>query len=67
MPGWRIRRRHPGRDGRQVRYLGSVLEVTLATELGDIFVVSPDVEHWWQPGDKTTLRLLGHGISVVAA
>lgn len=51
MPGWRIRRRHPGRDGRQVRYLGSVLEVTLATELGDIFVVSPDVEHWWQPGD----------------
>ena len=48
-------------------YLGSVLEVTLATELGDIFVVSPDVEHWWQPGDKATLRLLGHGISVVAA
>jgi iron(III) transport system ATP-binding protein len=48
-------------------YLGSVLEVTLATELGDIFVVSPDVEHWWRPGDRATLRLLGHGISVVAA
>ena len=48
-------------------YLGSVLEVTLATELGDIFVVSPDVEHWWQLGDKASLRLLGHGISVVAA
>ena len=48
-------------------YLGSVLEVTLATELGDIFVVSPEVERAWQPGDAARLRLLGHGISVVAA
>ena len=48
-------------------YLGSVLEVTLATALGDIFVVSPEVERWWQPGDAATLRLLDHGISVVAA
>ena len=48
-------------------YLGSVLEVTLDTELGAIFVVSPDVERWWQAGDKATLRLLEHGVSVVAA
>ena len=48
-------------------YLGSVLEVTLLTELGEIFVVSPEVERWWQPGDRALLRLLGHGISVVAA
>jgi iron(III) transport system ATP-binding protein len=48
-------------------YLGSVLEVTLATALGDIFVVSPEVERWWQLGDAATLRLLDHGISVVAA
>ena len=48
-------------------YLGSVLEVTLATELGDIFVVASEVERWWQAGDAATLRLQGHGISVVAA
>jgi len=48
-------------------YLGNVLEVTLNTELGEIFVVSPEVERWWRPGDAATLRLLGHGISVVAA
>jgi iron(III) transport system ATP-binding protein len=48
-------------------YLGSVLEVTLATQLGEIFVVSPDVERWWKPGDAAQLRLQSHGISVVAA
>jgi iron(III) transport system ATP-binding protein len=48
-------------------YLGSVLEVTLATELGDIFVVSPEVERAWKPGDAARLKLLDHGISVVSA
>ncbi|URI10671.1 ABC transporter ATP-binding protein [Aquincola tertiaricarbonis] len=48
-------------------YLGSVLELTLATELGDIFVVTPQVERGWRPGDAAWLRLQGHGVSVVAA
>jgi iron(III) transport system ATP-binding protein len=48
-------------------YLGSVLEVTLATELGEIFVVSPEVEQHWKPGDAARLKLQGHGISVVTA
>jgi iron(III) transport system ATP-binding protein len=48
-------------------YLGSTLEVTLATELGDVFVVSPNVERAWKPGEAAQLKLLDHGISVVAA
>ncbi|MCR5865593.1 ABC transporter ATP-binding protein [Aquincola sp. J276] len=48
-------------------YLGSVLELTLATELGDIFVVTPQVERGWRPGEAAWLRLQGHGVSVVAA
>jgi iron(III) transport system ATP-binding protein len=48
-------------------YLGSVLELTLDTELGAIFVVSPQVERNWQPGERARLRLLNHGVSVVAA
>jgi iron(III) transport system ATP-binding protein len=48
-------------------YLGSTLEVTLATELGDVFVVSPNVERAWRPGEAAQLKLLDHGISVVAA
>jgi iron(III) transport system ATP-binding protein len=48
-------------------YLGSFLELTLQTELGAIFVVSPDVQTPWAPGDAASLRLSGHGVSVVAA
>ena len=48
-------------------YLGNVLEVTLQTELGEIFVVSPDVAQPWAAGQAATLRLAGHGLSVVAA
>jgi iron(III) transport system ATP-binding protein len=48
-------------------YLGSLHEYTLDTALGPIFVVSPDLAHVWQPGDAVSLRLAGHGLSVVAA
>ena len=47
-------------------YLGSFHEYTFATELGSIFVVSPDVQRVWKPGDAVSLRLAGHGLSVVA-
>ena len=48
-------------------YLGSLHEYTVATVLGSIFVVSPDLERVWKPGDAIGLRLAGHGLSVVAA
>jgi iron(III) transport system ATP-binding protein len=52
---------------RKCAYLGSVLELTLATELGDIFVVTPDVRRAWRPGETAVLRLADHGVSVLAA
>ena len=48
-------------------YLGSFVELTLATELGEIFVVSPDVQRAWQPGEALALTLAGRSVSVVAA
>ncbi len=48
-------------------YLGSLHEYTVDTALGPIFVVSPDLERVWRPGDAVGLRLAGHGLSVVAA
>jgi iron(III) transport system ATP-binding protein len=47
-------------------YLGSFVELTLATELGEIFVVSPDVQRSWPLGEALGLRLEGRGVSVVA-
>jgi iron(III) transport system ATP-binding protein len=48
-------------------YLGSFQEVTVATELGAIFVVAPELEPTWQPGQAAWLSLAGRGLSVVAA
>jgi iron(III) transport system ATP-binding protein len=48
-------------------YLGSFLEVTLATALGEIFVVASDVRRAWTAGERVTLQLAGRGVSVVAA
>ena len=56
----------PGRVVKST-YLGSHREYTLSTELGEIFVVSPDVQRVWHAGDAVSLRLAGHGLSVVAA
>ena len=47
-------------------YLGSAHEYTFDTELGPIFVVSPDLERVWKPGDSVSLQFEGHGLSVVA-
>ena len=46
--------------------LGSLREYTVATVLGPIFVVSPDVDRVWLQGAAVGLRLAGHGLSVVA-
>ena len=48
-------------------YLGSFLEVTLDTDLGSIFVVVPDVQRAWTPGDRAALTLGARGVSVVNA
>jgi iron(III) transport system ATP-binding protein len=47
-------------------YLGSNYEYTFETELGAIFVVSPDLTHVLQPGSDVGLSLADHGVSVVA-
>jgi iron(III) transport system ATP-binding protein len=47
-------------------YVGSVMEYTLGSPLGDIFVVSPDVKQPLSPGAPVSLYLADHGVSIVA-
>jgi iron(III) transport system ATP-binding protein len=47
-------------------YLGSHQELTVATELGEIFIICPDIGHDWPAGRAVDLTLAGHGVSVVA-
>ena len=51
---------------RKMAYLGSFLELTVDTPLGEVFVISPEVDQPWQLGDALWLRLGSHGVSVVA-
>ncbi|WP_311223412.1 MULTISPECIES: ABC transporter ATP-binding protein [unclassified Acidovorax] len=67
---WRIHA--AGNEGLAARvtkrtYLGNVMEYTLSTALGEIFVVSPEVAQPLSPGAPVSLDLAGHGVSVVAA
>ncbi len=48
-------------------YLGSLVELTVATELGEIFIVSTDVQRRWRVGETLGLRLSERSLSVVAA
>ncbi len=52
---------------RKTAYLGGFQELTVQTELGDIFAVSPDVQREWQAGQTLALRLHETGVSVVDA
>ena len=47
-------------------YLGGFMELTLSSELGEIFVVSPDVAREWTLGEAFGLTLAGNGVFVVA-
>jgi iron(III) transport system ATP-binding protein len=47
-------------------YLGSFYEYTFDSELGSIFVVSPDLAHVLPLGGDVSLSLSSHGVSVVA-
>ena len=57
-----------GLEGSLVKcsYLGSFFELTVATTLGEVFVVSPDVSRSWTVGDWLSLTLAERGVSVVA-
>jgi iron(III) transport system ATP-binding protein len=46
-------------------YLGNLQELTVTTELGELFVVSPDVTRRWTVGERLTLALQERGVSVV--
>ena len=48
-------------------YLGSVFELSFDTDLGAIFVVSPDVRRAFAPGQRYGLTLAESGFSVVQA
>ncbi len=47
-------------------YLGSIYEYTFDTELGAIFVVSPDLTEVLTVGAQASLALAAHGVSVVS-
>jgi iron(III) transport system ATP-binding protein len=51
----------------KLAYLGNVQELTVDTALGEIFVVSPDVQRAWRVGETLGLRMVERGLSVVAA
>jgi iron(III) transport system ATP-binding protein len=65
---------HIHRDGaglaatlKKSSYLGSFYEYTFDTELGSIFVVSPDLTDVLSVGTEVVLDLADHGVSVVSA
>ena len=67
---WSIGPRHAGELGGALlkqAYLGAFQELTVQTELGPIFVVSPQVDREWQVGEELGLTLKDHGVTVVAA
>ncbi|MDB5898773.1 MAG: putative transporter, ATP-binding protein [Ramlibacter sp.] len=66
---WHVGPPGHGLNGRlaKLAYLGSNYEYTFETELGSIFVVSPDVGRPLEIGSDVGLHLAGHGVSVVPA
>jgi iron(III) transport system ATP-binding protein len=65
---WHIHTAGSGMAARLAKsaYLGSFYEYTFDTELGAIFVVSPDLVHVLSVGVDVGLSLADHGVSVVA-
>ena len=50
---------------RKAFYLGAVVEYTLATEIGDLFVVDRDGREPLAPGDVIGLTLLDRGVVIL--
>jgi iron(III) transport system ATP-binding protein len=46
-------------------YLGSRIEYSIATEIGLLFVTSPDAEEPLAPGSPVALRLADHGVTLI--
>lgn len=59
----------PVLEGEELKfaYLGSVLELTVRTALGEIFLVSPRVDGAWRVGDPVALARRDEGVSVVGS
>jgi iron(III) transport system ATP-binding protein len=49
----------------QAAYLGSRMEYSIVSELGDLFVTSPAVDAPLAPGATVALTLAGHGITLI--
>ena len=49
----------------QAAYLGSRMEYSIASELGDLFVTSPGVDAPLAPGATVALTLASHGITLI--
>ena len=66
---WQIHRTGDGMAAKLVKsaYLGSFFEYSFESELGKIFVVSPDLTDVLPLGVEVKLSLASHGVSVVAA
>ena len=66
---WQIHRNGAGMAAKLVKlaYLGSFFEYSFDTELGKIFVVSPDLTDVLPLGAEVKLSWASHGVSVVAA
>ncbi len=64
---WQILPSGEGLEGRLIKsaYLGSFYEYTFDTELGQVFVVSPDLSSPLLIGAQVGLGLAEHGVSVV--
>lgn len=45
----------------RVTYVGSDLELVVKTELGEVFIVSPDVDAPWTPGQKVGVKFPAKG------
>jgi len=48
-------------------YLGGFYEYTLATEVGELFVVCPHVDRQRHPGEQISLAMHQRGVSILAA
>ena len=66
---WQIQRDGQGLASTLIKrsYLGSFYEYTFKTELGNIFVVSPELTDVLPLGSEIGLMLADHGVSVVKA